>query len=143
MAEVSHDDLQRLVGEWTMDAPIHGVSGARVTFEWMPGERFLLGTSDAPDPIPRSHMVMGPTDHSDGCRQHYFDSRGVARIYQMSLADGVWKLWREEADFSPLDFEQRFTGTFREDGNTIEATLEINHDGTWEKDFDLTYRRVT
>jgi hypothetical protein len=27
--------------------------------------------------------------------QHYYDSRGVARIYQMSLNDGGWKLWRD------------------------------------------------
>jgi hypothetical protein len=30
----------------------------------------------------------------------------------MSLEDGVWKLWRDPPDFSPLDFAQRFTGTF-------------------------------
>jgi hypothetical protein len=26
--------------------------------------------------------------------QHYYDSRGVARIYPMSLNGGGWKLWR-------------------------------------------------
>ena len=27
--------------------------------------------------------------------QHNYDSRGVARVYQMSLEGGIWKLWRE------------------------------------------------
>ena len=46
-------------------------------------------------------------------------------------------------DFSPLDFAQRFTGTFSDDGQTIAGDWEIAHDGsTWEHDFDLTYVRV-
>src|SRR5918993_347618 len=49
----------------------------------------------------------------------------------------------EAPDFSPLDFAQRFTGTFSDDGTTIAGRWEIAHDGsTWEHDFDLTYVRV-
>jgi len=76
--------------------------------------------------------------------QHYFDSRGVARVYEMGFADGVWTLSRSEPDFSPLDFRQRWTGTFSPDGNTIAGRWEICHDGvTWEHDFDLRYERIT
>jgi hypothetical protein len=34
--------------------------------------------------------------------QHYFDSRGVARVYDMAFDDGVWMLERYAAypDFS-------------------------------------------
>jgi hypothetical protein len=61
----------------------------------------------------------------------------------MSLEDGVWTLRREAPDFSPLDFAQRYTGTFSDDGTTIEGRWEIAHDGsTWEHDFDLTYVRA-
>lgn len=46
-------------------------------------------------------------------------------------------------DFSPLDFAQRFTGTFSKDGGRIDGTWEIAHDKrTWEKDFDLNYHRI-
>jgi hypothetical protein len=41
--------------------------------------------------------------------------------YRMSFARGVWKLWRTSADLSPLDFSQRFEGSFSEDGTTIEG----------------------
>jgi hypothetical protein len=56
----------------------------------------------------------------------------------MSLADGVWKLWRDGDPFS-----QRFEGTFSEDGRTITGRFEIAEDGaTWRTDFDMTYRKV-
>lgn len=75
--------------------------------------------------------------------QHYFDSRGIARIYEMILGNGVWKLERTKEDFSRLDFSQRYTGRFKDDGKVIEGTWEISHDHSrWEKDFDLAYTRV-
>jgi hypothetical protein len=47
------------------------------------------------------------------------------------------------ADFSPLDFSQRHTGTFSDDGNTIAGAWESCHDGkTWEHDFDLIYTKT-
>jgi hypothetical protein len=62
---------------------------------------------------------------------------------QISPKAGVWKLWRDEPDFAPLDFAQRFTGTFSNAGETISGRWEICHDGTtWEHDFDLTYGKA-
>ncbi len=50
---------------------------------------------------------------------------------------------RESADFSPLDFGQRFTGTFSADGNTITGAWEKRFDGgEWEHDFALIYHRA-
>ena len=80
---------------------------------------------------------------TEGLRMHCFDSRGVARIYQTSFVGGVWKLWRDTADFSPLDFAQRFAGTFSSDGKTIDGRWESRHDGgTWEEDLQITYREL-
>jgi hypothetical protein len=39
----------------------------------------------------------------------------------LSLVDGVWKLWRDTADFSPLDFARRLVATFSSDGKTIDG----------------------
>jgi hypothetical protein len=75
--------------------------------------------------------------------QHYYDSRGVVRLYAMTFADGAWTLTRKSPDFSPLDFEQRFTGAFSQDGNVIGGAWQKRLNGaSWEHDFDLTYRRV-
>jgi hypothetical protein len=147
-SEGANDPLEPFVGEWSMqaafgDAPPVDI-GARVSFEWLPGNRFLLQRWDVPLPeAPDGIAIIGADPDEDGrYLQHYFDSRGVARIYRMSVENGVWKLWREEADFSPLDFSQRFSGTFGADGKTITGRWEICHDGaTWERDFDLTYVR--
>jgi hypothetical protein len=140
------EPLTPLVGEWRLlaafgDEPPADV-GARVTFEWLPGGRFLGQRWEVPIPeAPDGIAIIGPDPRREGSYlQHYFDSRGVARVYRMSLEGGVWKLWRDEPDLSPLDFSQRFTGTFSNDGQTIAGAWEICHDGTtWEHDFDLTY----
>ena len=119
-------------------------AGARVEFEWLTGGQFLVQRWSVPVPeAPDGIALIGRDTVIDGrYLQHYFDSRGVARVYQMTLDDGVWKLWRDVPDFSSLDFGQRFTGTFSRDGQVIDGAWEICHDGTsWEHDFELTYRK--
>jgi hypothetical protein len=141
--------LQPLIGEWNLE-PRFSFPGpdevtGRVVFEWMKGGRFLIerweiSLPEAPDGI----AIIGPNERGDGYRQHYFDSRGVARVYQMGFEGGVWTLSRTTADVSPLDFSQRFSGRFSADGDTIDGVWDISEDGeTWKKDFDLTYRRTS
>ena len=141
--------LEPLVGEWSLVAEFEGLppmsDGARVSFEWLAGKTFLIERWEIPVPeAPDGIAIIGADPQSEGgYLQHYFDSRGVARVYKMSLEGGVWKLWRDAPDFSPLDFSQRFTGTFGDDGRTIQCRWEICDDGsTWEHDFDLVYTRV-
>ena len=140
--------LEPFVGEWTMRAAFPGMEpmdGGRVTFEWMAGKSFLIErwevpVEEAPDGIA---LIGADPEREGGYLQHYFDSRGVARVYRMSFQDGVLTLRREEPDFSPLDFAQRFTGRFSDDGREIAGRWEIANDlKTWEHDFDLTYVRV-
>ena len=145
----STEALAPFVGAWKLLAAFQDEGpadiGARTSFEWLPGEQFLIERWEVPLPeAPDGIAIIGADPKSEGSYlQHYFDSRGVARVYKMSFEDGVWKLWRDEPDFSPLDFAQRFSGTFSADGETIEGCWEICHDGTtWERDFDLTYKRA-
>ncbi len=73
--------------------------------------------------------------------QHYFDSRGVARVYEMTFIDNVWT--QERGAVAP-DFSQRFTGTFDHDRDTIVGRWESSTDGSeWKPDFDLTYTRAS
>ena len=137
------DALDALVGEWTMEAGPPGgppwPGAARVSFEWLGHayliQRWSVDMPEAPDGI----AIIGPDQSGEKLVQHYFDTRGVARVYAMSLADGVWRLWRDGDDFA-----QRFSGRFSEDGQRIDGRWEIAHDGrTWETDFDLTYSKIT
>ena len=148
-ASDSLEALEPFVGEWSMAPEFPGMppieGAARVTFDWLEGKRFLIERWEVPVPeAPDGIAIIGADPESDGnYLQHYFDSRGVARVYKMSFENGVWKLWRDRPDFSPLDFSQRFMGTFSDDGKTIAGAWEINHDGKgWELDFNLTYRNT-
>jgi hypothetical protein len=136
--------LDALVGEWTMEAGPPGgppwPGEARVSFEWLKGKQFLIErwTIDVPE-FPDGIAIIGAGDEPETFRQYYFDSRGVQRIYEMTLGDGVWRLWRT----APDPFPQRYTGAFDADGKTISGRWEKQEDGsTWETDFELTYRKV-
>lgn len=140
-------DLAPFAGTWSIEATFEGAPSepaGRVTFEWLAGGPFLLERwqvdhPDAPDGVAVIRFDPGRQTYL----QHYFDSRGVARVYAMTVSDGVWKMWRDAPDYSPLDFHQRFEGAFSADGKTITGRWEISDDGTiWKHDFDLTYRKL-
>ena len=158
VAENRSQALARLdvfVGEWVLEARFPGDQPtppdaardglvARSRFEWALDRQFLLQRTEIPVPeAPDSLTIVSTDPETGGYTQHYYDSRGVMRLYAMSLADGVWTLTRESPDFTPLNFRQRFTGTFSQDGNTISGAWETGHDiGEWAHDFALTYRRA-
>ena len=138
-------DLEVLIGEWAIDLTFPAdppvTVRAHVSFDWFANGAFLVMRSGVDEwSGPGSAVcVIGRDDAVDTYSMLYYDARGVSRIYEMSLADGVWKQWRSAPEFS-----QRFTGTFSDDGNTITAQWEKSNDGVqWEHDFDLVYRRVT
>jgi hypothetical protein len=103
------------------------------------------------DRIGRDHLLPGLTCRPVGCgasaiigapadrlTMHYFDSRGVHRVYEASLDDGVWKLWRAAPEFS-----QRFAGTFSAGGDTMSGRWQLSRDGSrWDDNLEITYRRV-
>lgn len=131
-----------LIGEWTMvgthpqlPSAVHGQS----SFEWLREGALLVWhfNWDQGQGIPNAYSVIGHDDVFEPCSSLYTDERGVARIYYMTLEGGIWKMWRDTADFS-----QRMTGTFSEDNKTIIMRGEMSHDGsTWEQDLSVTYTR--
>jgi hypothetical protein len=116
-----------------------------MNFEWALDGQFLLQRSEIDDPsFPDSLMVIAPEGAGgDGYLQHYFDARGITRIYEMHFGDGEWTLLREHADYTALDIRQRFRGVFADDDNTIRGEWQSAGEGqSWERDFDVTYTRV-
>lgn len=145
----SLERLDVLIGRWEMEAtfeagyfgqgsPATTEGGARTTFEWLEGRFFLTQRFVTEHPAaPSGIAIIGVGPGQDAFTQHYYDSRGVARIYQMTLDGSTWKLWREAPGFW-----QRFTGLISDDGDTITGAWEGSADGKqWKHDFGLTYLR--
>lgn len=139
------DALEPFLGEWRMTAGFapdpDNAPRAMTTFEWLPGHRFLVQRWEVDHPdVPDGIAIIGLHPAKATFLQHYFDSRGVARLYDMTFADRIWTLSRFAED---PDFSQRFTGAFDDDGNTITGRWEMSNDGSsWTPDFDLTYARA-
>ena len=142
------NDLEALVGDWEMELsnaaflpdPSDTAKGS-ASFAWAQDGAFLLMRSmgDGQPSPPAAVLMIGRDDAAADYTVLYYDSRGVSRVYAMSFADGVWKMWREATGFS-----QRFEGAISQDGATIAAHWEKSFDGaTWEHDFDLTYTKVS
>lgn len=143
--------LEPLVGKWETELRFSFLpepATGWLTFTRDLQGKVLLQRSGAEHPdAPSSLCVISVADGGDGHDfvQHYFDSRGVVRVYRMTLRDGEWRLLRDRPDFTPLSFHQRYAGRFGDDGRTIEGRWEISHDdgATWETDFGVTFRKVS
>lgn len=143
--------LAPLIGTWRMDVEFAGGKqgppgdgGARTVFEYGPGSAFLIQRWEVPHAAaPDGIAIITADPHGSEFAQHYFDSRGVVRLYEMTFADGVWTLERTKADFSPLDFTQRWEGELSAGGQTLCGRwLSGTADGGWSHDFALTYTRL-
>lgn len=134
------EQLEPLVGTWDVETSLGDVR-ATTTFEWTLGGAFLLQRSEVDLPeAPDALCVIAPDEQTGAFRQHYFDSRGVVRLYAMTFDGRTWTLRREAPDFTPLGFAQRFGADVNAD--RIAGAWETGTDGTWEKDFDMVYTRV-
>ena len=97
-------------------------------------QRFSI---DHPD-VPNGINVIGCDVANGTYFQLYSDDRGVCRVYEMSIADGEWRLWRVGEPFV-----QRFTGRISADGSHIVGRWDLAEDGAdFRTDFELRYDRM-
>jgi hypothetical protein len=143
--------VKRLVGRWTTEATHPGLPGAIIKgssgIEWLGGEQFLIyrSTYDHPD-IPDSISIIGDTD---GLRMHYFDTRGVHRILEVTVTDAGWEMAMDRhapgGSFASPDapFSQRITYAFKDEDRTMSGKGMLSYDNvSWQDDLEITYRRV-
>jgi hypothetical protein len=106
---------------------VSGFRSARdAVFEWLEGEQFLIQRArrDHPD-----FPVLGLL--RDGLAMHYYDSRGVHRVYNTSFTTV------SGGSGGTSRVLQRFEGTFADGGDTIRCRAQLAHDGaTWEDDLE-------
>ena len=138
-------ELSFMVGEW--DMAITGASflpspedvvHSHVRFTPIESGTLLAMRQggDASGP-PDATWVIGKDDSQDTFTVLYADSRGVSRVYLMSLKKNTWRLWRDNSEFS-----QRFEATVSPDRRLMSGRWERRSaGGDWEHDFAATYSR--
>ncbi len=128
-----------LAGDWEMELsngsfipnPSDVVKG-NMLVEWTEDGAFLIMRM-GDQALWLIHRDESKTDY----QVSYYDARKVSRIYQMSFAGGVWKMWRSSPGFS-----QRYEGKISDDGDVVSGHWDKSTDGShWEHDFDVKYIR--
>ena len=139
---------RRLVGRWTTEATHPAMPGTIITgssqFEWLDGKQFLIYRShyDHPD-FPDAISIIGDTD---GLQMHYFDTRGVHRLFTLTVTEEGWAiaLGRQAGARSyasgDAPFSQRMTYTFQDADETMLGKGELSRDDVnWEDDLEIAY----
>jgi hypothetical protein len=112
------------------------------------GEFVVFSSRGEPAELPDSISIIGDAPPAEPQPMHYFDSRGVTRLYMTTLEASTWKIWRAPGEDwngpNGPGFNQRFIGEISADGNTIESRWERgtgDAGDVWEIDFRMTYVR--
>jgi hypothetical protein len=144
-------EFDPLIGEWHGEGaipiePPMKVS-AEVTIEPL-GEFIVMRSKGEPAEMPDSVSIIGGAPDGDPQPMHYFDSRGVKRLFMTAVEDSTWKIWRAAGeDWNGPDgpgFNQRFIGEISADGSSIEGRWERgmrDAGDRWEMDFPINYVR--
>jgi hypothetical protein len=127
--------LDRLLGTWDftmqhseLPEPVMGrhryervLDGAFVQLQW---------TYDHPD-FPDAIALLSED------RYHYFDVRGITRVFDFDIGDDGWSIVRLDPEFS-----QRTTARFQ-GLDVMDCTGERSDDtgASWQPDFTMTCRR--
>ena len=143
--------FEPLIGEWHGDGEMPIDPPMKLSVEAKVerlGKFVVLSTTGEPAAVPDTLAIIGGAPDGEPQPMHYFDSRGVKRMFLMALDGSAWKIWRAPGeDWNGPDgpgFNQRFIGDLSPDGNTITGRWERGMgDGgdQWELDFPITYVR--
>ncbi len=145
------NEFHQLLGEWTATGKMPGDDGVEVrgssTIERL-GEFFVLKSTVERKEFPDSISVIGGGEEGEPAPVHYFDSRGVKRLFLTAIEGSTWRMWRAPGeDWNGPDgpgFNQRYIGEISADGNSITGAWErgLGEAGDeWEVDFKLDYER--
>jgi len=132
-------------GELPMEPPLE--MSVEATIRRL-GEFIVFSSAGEPAELPDSISIIGGAPDGEPQPMHYFDSRGVKRLFMTTLVGSTWTIWRAPGeDWNGPDgpgFNQRFIGEISADGDAIAGRWErgLGEAGdAWETDFPMTYVR--
>jgi hypothetical protein len=144
-------EFEPLIGEWRVEGEIPIEPPMKVAGEAKLehlGKFIVFSSVSEPVEVPDSISIIGGAPDGEPQPMHYFDSRGVKRLFMTAFQGSTWKIWRAPGeDWNGPDgpgFNQRFVGEISADGKTIKARWErgLGDAGDqWEIDFPLNYVR--
>ena len=135
---VDLDNLGRpLVGRWTTEATHPAMPGTVIAgsshVEWLDGEKFLLyGTHYDHPNFPDAISIIGDTD---GLQMHYFDTRGVHRLFELTVSEDGWAIAMDRHSdphaYAPNDqpFSQRMTYIFERGDQKVSGHGALSDNG--------------
>ena len=140
-----------LIGEWhgegemPIEPPVTIIVEAKIE---RLGEFIVFATTGKPAAVPDTLSIIGGAPEGEPQPMHYFDSRGVMRLFMVALDGSTLNIWRAPGEDwngpAGPGFNQRFIGEIAADGNMIVGRWErgLGEAGDqWELDFPLTYVR--
>jgi hypothetical protein len=139
-----------LLGEWAVDGEMDlggrglAVNG-RTTIERL-GAFIVVRTTLEPAEFPDSLSIIGGGEAGDPEPMHYFDERGVQRLYLTTIAGDTWTIWTGDETWreSP-GFRQRYVGQLAPGSDRISGAWQRGLDDSgerWELDFRFDYARL-
>ncbi len=122
------ESLDRLVGSWITEATHDHPD--------FPDSISIIGFTDV-DRVASDALEAAADGSGSGPRMHYYDSRGVSRVYELSIDAEALRIWRDAPGFS-----HRFEGRFVDGGETIVGQWQLCEHGVhWNDDLKIIYRR--
>jgi hypothetical protein len=144
-------EFEPLIGEWHGEGEIPIEPPMRISVEATVerlGEFMVFRSRGEPADVPDSVSIIGGAPEGEPQPMHYFDERGVQRLYLMAMEGSTWKIWTAPGeDWNGPDgpgFNQRFIGEISADGTRIQGRWERGMGAAgddWEIDFPLDYVR--
>lgn len=129
----------RLVGHWTAEATHTLLPGVAIagtaSVELLGDDGFLLHRTwyDHPQMPDAVSLLRGD-------QLHYFDTRGVLRVFALTVTRDGWSVQRPQRGD---DFGQRTTWVVDGAGTSVHGRSQLSHDGVqWEDDLEVVYRRA-
>jgi hypothetical protein len=123
-----------ITNQWWLDDPTTVTSGT-ATCDWL-GDSFIRLQAEF-DGEPTWDFVFGRSDARGEFVALYHDERGVQRVFDVTLEDGIWTMSRTDPDF-----HQRLLGRVEGDRMVGQTDMSEDQGKTWRKDFDLIFERA-
>jgi hypothetical protein len=92
--------FEPLIGEWHGEGEVPMKPPMKISVEAKIerlGKFIVMSAVGEPAEMPASVAIIGGAPDGEPQPMHYFDARGVKRLFMMALEGSTWKIWRPPA----------------------------------------------